>query len=219
MTRVARDLRWRQADGVRRWAKLNARQIGLLQTIAVGEGDLREAWSEVAPSALALQNRGLVNSQGPLARGGLSSPTGGGSTSNTVTIPTDPATACRALAPRRGLRMGEPSAREMSTALRQAVCPTRSLSHRRQSHPAAGVHPHHRPRAPRRRRVPGGVAQQRERRGRSGTQRRMGHTASAARPAPGQPRLGLIPISRVGGPTRTLRTRPIPRSAVILLAA
>jgi hypothetical protein len=123
VTRVARDLRWRQADGVRRWAKLNARQIGLLQTIAVGEGDLREAWSEVAPSALALQNRGLVNSQGPLARGGLSSPTGGGSTSNTVTIPTDPATACRALAPRRGLRMGEPSAREMSTGLQASSVP------------------------------------------------------------------------------------------------
>jgi hypothetical protein len=45
---------------VGRWAKLNERQLELLRTIAAGQDDLKEVWSEVALSAQALQSRGLV---------------------------------------------------------------------------------------------------------------------------------------------------------------
>ena len=50
----------RQAGGARRWAKLNERQLELLRTIAAGQGDLKDVWSEIALSAQALQSRGLV---------------------------------------------------------------------------------------------------------------------------------------------------------------
>lgn len=45
---------------MKRWARLNERQLELLRTIAAGQDDLKEVWSEVALSAQALQSRGLV---------------------------------------------------------------------------------------------------------------------------------------------------------------
>ena len=101
--------------------------------------------------------------------------------------PVDPHNQDRALRHRTSRDPGRTHAQRPPRGSRQARAPCR-------------IHRHHRPRPPRlrRRRATGGVAKQRQRRGRSGAQRRVGHTSSAARP---RPPLGLIPGTRVGGGT------------------